>query len=434
MADIGPIQEFRDAVRSNNVTKIEGLLSTIDFAKLDGVTAMTALDIVVKGNQHAPTVQRILQTGVDVNNAKLGLPLIAAITQGSSELVQLLLASGADPLKSDGQTNALACAIDTNNTNSMIIAQLLKQYDGLGNHGDSDNRGRALYAACCIGDSARVKQYCEEGTAISSCHQLQLYPLMQACGRGQTDLVKCLLEQGADVHEENSFGETALGFCIFSGSSEILEILLLNGADIRKEVTRRYQGQSQRLTPLMWACFKQRKIIQILLANGADVNAVSDDILHTTALHLTSESARDNVMLASGFAAIDTDRSVVEELLERGARPDVKDGTGRTPLDHHIHDLTQSFYYMDSDIGSSDICKTTAIINQIIISSKPHSISRGSIGAIKMMFFAQNAVCVLNIIPVCEKVLILGSVDSFLKHLIYAGMMKPSSSLSERRK
>uniref|UniRef100_UPI00358EE801 uncharacterized protein n=1 Tax=Myxine glutinosa TaxID=7769 RepID=UPI00358EE801 len=59
-----------------------------------------------------------------------------------------------------------------------------------------------------------------------------LSPLHQACLHGRTDLVRCLLQNGADPNQPNDFGETSFHFACRNGNVMLIEELFGFGADI----------------------------------------------------------------------------------------------------------------------------------------------------------------------------------------------------------
>ena len=58
--------------------------------------------------------------------------------------------------------------------------------------------------------------------------------LMKAADNNQTDVVRYLLNNGANVNKQNSSGDTALHFAFCSNSTDAMRILLQHGA--RKDI------------------------------------------------------------------------------------------------------------------------------------------------------------------------------------------------------
>ena len=60
------------------------------------------------------------------------------------------------------------------------------------------------------------------------------FPLIDAAEKGQTEQVKALLEEGADVNakEDKDYGRTALLWTASYGHTEVVQVLLDAGADL----------------------------------------------------------------------------------------------------------------------------------------------------------------------------------------------------------
>jgi ankyrin repeat protein len=91
--------------------------------------------------------------------------------------------------------------------------------------------------------------------------------LTLASERGFLELVKLLVENGADLNAMNIVGHTALNRAVFFGKAEVVDHLLSKKADVNK-TDKRFA-----LTPLMAAARKNRiEIGEKLIKHGADIN------------------------------------------------------------------------------------------------------------------------------------------------------------------
>jgi len=101
---------------------------------------------------------------------------------------------------------------------------------------------------------------------------VEFIELHNECLRGDDEgfkALKKLLDDGADVNQEDACGKTALMIAARHGELEIAELLLQRGALVDK--TTKEMGFST----LMWACghtWKHRNIARWCLERGADVN------------------------------------------------------------------------------------------------------------------------------------------------------------------
>ena len=91
--------------------------------------------------------------------------------------------------------------------------------------------------------------------------------LMKAAEKGNIDIVKFMIKEGADVHAYNDY---AIKWSSENGHTEIVKLLLENGADIHA----RYD-MALRLASL----FGHTETIKVLLENGADVHAQNNQAL-----------------------------------------------------------------------------------------------------------------------------------------------------------
>ncbi|EUD65452.1 hypothetical protein C922_04192 [Plasmodium inui San Antonio 1] len=62
-----------------------------------------------------------------------------------------------------------------------------------------------------------------------------LCALHYACDRGYLDIVKLLIELGADINADDSSGDTALHIAAYSGKKDIIDYLTSAGADINRK-------------------------------------------------------------------------------------------------------------------------------------------------------------------------------------------------------
>jgi uncharacterized protein len=112
--------------------------------------------------------------------------------------------------------------------------------------------------------------------------------LMMAVRTGIPELVKFLLENGADVNITNRDGETALFFAVYHGRADLVNMLLDKGASV-------YARRSKvGVTPLHVAAARgDTEIVKVLLAKGADVNAAAAG--GVTAMRLARELDQQKV-------------------------------------------------------------------------------------------------------------------------------------------
>jgi ankyrin repeat protein len=182
---------------------------------------------------------------------------------------------------------------------------------------------------------------------------LDATPLCIAVSNGNVELVKLLVDNGADINIRSSFdGHTPLYWLPKKNPKEIIDLLIEEGADVD---VKDYLGGK---TPLFYALFHSifsdkdyKKIAQALIDNGADINA--EDINGNTILHacagdkdsmdsidfLLKNGANVNSKNYSGEtplhgALCSGGKEIARMLLDSGADIKIKNNEGLTPLDY----------------------------------------------------------------------------------------------------
>ncbi len=85
----------------------------------------------------------------------------------------------------------------------------------------------AFWKACRSGDAAAVRKFLDSGLNPNQKFQGGVTPLLAATLRGQLEVVKVLVERGADPSvRDDSFKITPLGMALFFGQMPVVEYLL----------------------------------------------------------------------------------------------------------------------------------------------------------------------------------------------------------------
>lgn len=258
--------------------------------------------------------QLLLEYGAQVNS-QAGFynttPLHGAASNGSLELVKLLVSKGAKVnAVSKELSMPLAEAVRADN---LEIAQfLLKQgADKSINHADTEFQ-TAIFKA----RSAKMAQLLiANGADVSRGDKKGLSVLFHAVANYLGfDLLKVLLQNGADINAQDNSGMTALLWAgqhpYESDDKNCVQFLLENGANTN---IANNQGE----TPLLVA--EKLEVLQALLAHGADVNA-QDENGQTALMHIAQ--------------IYDPKGEKTKWLLEHGADVNRRDKKGKTALDY----------------------------------------------------------------------------------------------------
>ncbi|KAF5562866.1 salicylate hydroxylase [Fusarium napiforme] len=198
----------------------------------------------------------------------------------------------------------------------------------------------ALSIATQEGYADIVKLLLDHGADVERCDGIGATPLQRAIDEQHADVVKVLLEHGADIHKRAEGSLSVLSLAAARGQEHVVRMLLKAGADING------CASDQAGPPLYYAAMANcHDILRLLLDSGADVNNRGPG--GQTALILavgrddgeydeesTQTESEDERMLPEPTRfdddgddgideTLDDDLKTVVILLERGADPEI---------------------------------------------------------------------------------------------------------------
>jgi ankyrin repeat protein len=264
---------------------------------------------------HEQMVELLIANGADINAGKAS-PLYYAVLYGHKEIAEILITNGAD-----WNTELLDLAV-TNNHKDIVELFITKGADV------------TLHAAVFIGDLAKVKSLIEEGADIDTKDAAGNTPLCYAVREGNKELAEFLIANSADVNAESTAGETPLRLAIGAGHKDIIDLLLASGADIN---VKNSDGETPLNLAVRWG---RKEIVELLLAKGADITfhaaAYLGDL--TSVQRFVSNGADVNIKdvikrTPLHYAVARGHKDIAEFLLSNGADINARDFKGQTPLD-----------------------------------------------------------------------------------------------------
>jgi len=179
--------------------------AVVDTEARDGETALSAA--VARGQEKV--VKLLLENGADPDKGNV---LYSAALRGHTGISRMLIDNGADvnKLKKNGASPLLKAAI---NGHTEIAQMLLK-------HGANVDQA---VTSC----DTRWRYFGPSRTRkCSDLRTLGATPLYRAAKRGNLDMVKLLVNNGANVGKENSLGEVPLDIARENDKKEVIKFLM----------------------------------------------------------------------------------------------------------------------------------------------------------------------------------------------------------------
>jgi ankyrin len=226
----------------------------------------------------------LIKKGVNLNaraniNALNYTPLDLATKLDRVELVQLLLANGANPTVSEEGFRTFYWAAEKGHLN--IVNLLLANYPEFINKMDQDGC-TLLSLAAQHGHVDIARLLLEKGADPNMHTENGFTPLHWAADNGKLELVNLLLERGASLNDAaNQDSFTPLHLAVDQNYVEVSRLLLEKGADPNI-------AAENGTTPLHWAAYNGHiEQINLLIEKGANINVI--DYAGWTPLHIASK-------------------------------------------------------------------------------------------------------------------------------------------------
>ncbi len=324
-----------EAAGSGDINEVKSLIAkSVDLNVWDPGPSYRPLPSAVI-NGHKQVVELLIAKGADVKagddaNKK---PLHYAAEKGHKEIAELLIAHGADVNAKDNEGRTpLHCVAEEGYTE---IAELLIAHGADINAKDAQGwtpldlameRGHqgiirllsksgdvsiSINMAAYAGDLQRVEKFIDEGADVDAKDEEGQTALHHAAKGADIEMVELLIAKGADVNAKDNDSRTPLCVAVWGGHKDVVELLIDNCADINARGEHYY-------TPIYYAAWSgSTEMVEFLVEKGADVNA--KDEWGWTPLHYL---AKDNL------------RDMAELFITKGADVNAEDKWGETPLQY----------------------------------------------------------------------------------------------------
>lgn len=179
----------------------------------------------------------------------------------------------------------------------------LKKYIGNGADVNGEYDGKSLLHFAidnCENNYSEIIEFLiNSGANINSCESyLKETPLHRLCARAKPriEIIKSLLDRGANVNIENVSGKTPIFYCNFNFSLELLDLLVKHGADINHK--DKYKNTILHDDFLDYNTENFEEFIKELISLGFDVNSKNN--LGHTPLYLCKNKKVENILRDNG--------------------------------------------------------------------------------------------------------------------------------------
>lgn len=311
------------AIQYNSLTAVNTLLSLGASVNTRDISGFSPLHLSVQSGT-LPITQLLLKMKniqVDVRDFNGKTPLILSVETNDMRSLELLLASGSNPLAGDAQGKT-ALHYSVRLTDTRMLAMLIAKTAAIEVRDDNgttpllealyrDNQaaaamlvqaGASIHARDASGESPLSYALKSGGMLLSAVMTQATINTPDADGRSvlhvileakpNAGFIEQALNLGALINNRDAKGKTALHLAVEYGYTDIIKLLVARGADI-------FMKDSRGVSPLLFAIntksqTQQSSLLTALLGNNPNVQ----DILGDTALHYAASLGNEQAVLA----------------------------------------------------------------------------------------------------------------------------------------
>jgi len=312
------------AIFEGNKDKVVELINQgVDPNVPDSTGCLPLHHAILVENLSLPVLEVLLQNPANVNhqNNEGSFPLHIALREGNIATAKFLLEKGADPEARD-QKGLLPIHYAAQKGDMEMVETLLPSLKN-------------------INDALGITQ----NTKVTFLTERAITPLSFAAMSGNADLVKLLLERGADPTMASTKGRLPLHYAAISGNAEMIKLLMPLTNDLDQQDALGH-------TPLNYAVIgKHSAAVNLLIEKGAKADIPAKDgslPLHDAVYFGNVEIAKALIPLTPNInqphkhltplliALKNNKNEVAKLLLEKGVNPNLPDEMGELPLHYAI--------------------------------------------------------------------------------------------------
>ncbi|XP_044005941.1 putative ankyrin repeat protein RF_0381 [Aphidius gifuensis] len=264
-ADINCKSKSVNAVTNNNTEATKKLVPY--HAEVQPILLNCAIH-----NDNLDIIKILVRCGVDVNtifdrpvslsyltpfslprNKKL-TPLLMAMEKTNDSVIQYLVEHGANVNFFDAPDGVPPLHYAVENKNEKIVNMLLNAGANINLKYGKDNRTVLCSAAQTIGDIEMIKLLLEKGANVNCQDKSGMTPLIHYATinteydkKDDTRIIELLLKFGANIDYTDQLGNTALGYAMYKRNEKSFRTLLDNGADINIMMKPNEEGKYEGL-------------------------------------------------------------------------------------------------------------------------------------------------------------------------------------------
>ncbi|XP_031786072.1 ankyrin repeat and KH domain-containing protein mask isoform X3 [Nasonia vitripennis] len=224
---------------------------------------------------HVDIVSLLIAHGADVNaqSTSGNTPLMYGCAGGHEEVVKVLLEAGANV--EDHNENGHTPLMEAASAGHVSVAKILLEHGAGINTHSNEFKESALTLACYKGHLDMVRFLLEAGADQEHKTDEMHTALMEASMDGHVEVARLLLDSGAQVNMPTDSFESPLTLAACGGHVDLAMLLIERGANIEEVNDEGY-------TPLMEAAREgHEEMVALLLSQGANINAQTEETQET---------------------------------------------------------------------------------------------------------------------------------------------------------